>query len=383
MDALQQRYNSAAEKFENWLANALFPKWCKDGFDKNGAALERFTEDGLPDWQADKRIRVQARQIFSLCYGQKNGFISSAPEQVAGINQFIDEVCADYLPGFYPMVIDANNKIKKDVSDLYDIAFFFLAFTWQYDVLNDTKAIEKANALATHLDEKLAADNGGWLEGTYAHDIRRQNPHMHLFEAFMNLFLVTKDDRWKTYANRIFDLFKAHFYDAKHGVIIEYFTVDWAVCPDTGDTIEPGHMMEWVWLLNRYQEITGTDVSEYCDTLYSHARQYGLPEGGNWLIDAMKPDGSAPANTSRCWPMTEWIKAALVMKQRHPGQNRYLEDATFAIEQLMAGFQHPARSEQYIDSINIDGEILDPLMPASSLYHICMAHYEAKRAVVA
>ncbi|MBU2977195.1 AGE family epimerase/isomerase [Alteromonas sp. C1M14] len=378
---MENRFNLAATRFDQWLTQSVYDKWCSEGFASNGAAIERFTADGVADWQADKRIRVQARQLFSMCYGYKQGFLPQGPTFVKGINKYIDSVCGDYLPGYYPMSIDANNQIKNNDSDLYDIAFFLLAYAWQFDALGDNSALDKARRLTDHFDKTLASEHGGWLEGTYAHDVRRQNPHMHLFEAFMQLYLFTQDPYWKQFADKIFALFENHFFDSEYGVIREYFTPSWKISPEKGDIIEPGHLMEWVWLLNRYEQISGQDMSTYCDALYAKAKEFGLPEGGKWLIDTVKPDGSSPANTSRCWPMTEWIKAALVMAERHPNSEDYGEDAILAINGLVDGFGHPARTNQYVDSIDTNGTILDPLMPASSLYHLSMAHYEVMRAV--
>lgn len=383
MVSMDNRFNLAATRFDHWLTQSIYDKWCREGFAQNGAAIERFTADGVADWQADKRIRVQARQIFSMCYGYKQGFLPQGPELVKGVNAYIDAVCGDYLPGYYPMSIDANNNIKNGESDLYDIAFFLLAFAWQYDALGDKSAIDKARHLTEHFDQALGSTHGGWLEGTYSHDVRRQNPHMHLFEAFMQLYLVTDDPYWKQFADKIFALFEAHFFDKEYGVIREYFTTSWEISPEKGHIIEPGHLMEWVWLLNRYQEISSKDMSAYCDALYRNGKNYGLPTDGKWLVDTVAPDGSSPATTSRCWPMTEWIKAALVMAERHPEDTQYLDDATRAVDGLVDGFQHPARSDQYVDSIDTNGNILDPLMPASSLYHLSMAHYEVMRALKA
>ena len=61
---------------------------------------------------------------------------------------------------------------------------------------------------------------------------RRQNPHMHLFEALLNLWMNTRDPRYLERAGEIFDLFARRFFEPKAGVLLEYF--DDALAPAAG-----------------------------------------------------------------------------------------------------------------------------------------------------
>lgn len=379
MDAINQRFTQAAAQFDHWLTQQLFPLWCQQGLAASGAAIEQFTPDGIPDLQRDKRLLVQARQIFTFCYGKQIGAAPDAAAKVNGINDFISQVCTGSLPGFYPMSVTANDEIKNPHTDLYDIAFFLFAYAWQKRAFNDDSAISKAKALTAKMNQALQSEYGGWQEGTYTFSSRRQNPHMHLFEAFLALYENTQDNEWLKQAEHVFALFQTAFFDEKFGVLREYFTMNWSICAVNGDSVEPGHMMEWVWLLHRYQKLSGADVSDYCDVLYQHGKKYGLQQGSKWLVDTVKPDGSEPSLSCKCWPMTEWIKAALVMHQRHPGEPAYLQDAAYAITELMNGFKHPERANQYVYSIDVSGAVLDGKMAASTMYHLCMAHDEIQR----
>ena len=381
MDAVRREFQQAFQRFDHWVSRELLPKWAALGFAESGAALERFTAAGEPDWNADKRLRVQARQLFTLSYGFKNGLIPEGKTLAAGVNRFIDTVCHDSLPGYYPMSVDASDNIKDAHSDLYDIAFFFLAFAWQKSAFNDDSALDKARALALHINDVLASEHGGWLEGTYAHNIRRQNPHMHLFEAFLELYAVSKDTFWLDMSSSVYALFEKHFYDEQHGVLLEYFTTDWQPCPAQGTVVEPGHMMEWVWLLNQYQRHSGISTEIYQQTLYSNARRMGLPAGYRWLADTVTPEGEVVSDTFKSWPMTEWIKAALVMRDSADaeGADAFITDASFAINQLIDGFSHPSLPAHYTYVIAADGSPVEGMMPASTLYHLCMAHQEARR----
>ncbi|MBN9011423.1 MAG: AGE family epimerase/isomerase, partial [Rhizobiales bacterium] len=80
--------------------------------------------------------------------------------------------------------------------------------------------------LAT-IDHTLAAPNGGWAESDRHELPRRQNPHMHLFEASLALYEITGEPAHLARASSIFDLFRQRFFDPRHRVIREYFGLDW------------------------------------------------------------------------------------------------------------------------------------------------------------
>ena len=140
-------------------------------------------------------------------------------------------------------------------------------------------------------------------------------------------------------------------------------------------------MMEWVWLLHEFQTVSGTDTTRYQSVLYRHARDYGLTPGNRWLHDTVTPEGTVVSSTFKSWPMTEWIKAALVHSTLPDNSNREqdIASATFAIHQLIDGFSHPQLEAHYTYVIDSNGHPVDPKMAASTLYHLCMAHNEASR----
>src|SRR5438477_116158 len=75
--------------------------------------------------------------------------------------------------------------------------------------------------------------------------LRRQNPHMHLFEALLNLWTNARDARYLNRAGKLFELFSRRFFQPDLGVVIEYFDQALAPAPGIAGTIvEPGHQCE-------------------------------------------------------------------------------------------------------------------------------------------
>ena len=145
---------------------------------------------------------------------------------------------------------------------------------------------------------------------------------MHLFEAFLALNELTGQGKYLEIAGAMFDLFEGHFFDPKRKALLEFFNPDWS--PENGDggPTEPGHMMEWCWLLRVYERLSGRNMDAYANALFEGGMEYGLNPKLGLLCDAVELDGSASKPTLRSWPQTELIKASVA--QAAAGQLEYL-----------------------------------------------------------
>lgn len=156
--------------------------------------------------------------------------------------------------------------------------------------------------------------HGGFNESVPAKLPRRQNPHMHLFEALMATYLITNDDFWKEKAGEIYVLFLEKFYVREYKALCEYFDNQLNVeVSSHGIAIEAGHQFEWVWLLNEADKIFATNASEKVD-LYK-AGMKGFNDKTNLAIDEMNEKFEAIKSSSRLWVQTEALKANVALYQ--------------------------------------------------------------------
>ena len=198
---------------------------------------------------------------------------------------------------------------------------------------------------------------------------------MHLFEAFMAAYEATGGDQFLSLARKVYRLFTASFYDCETGALREFFDAKLRPAKGAdGQRIEPGHMMEWVWLLNRYSAHTGEDIRDVTKTLYDNAEKYGANDGG-YLIDGVVLGETAPNDTRRLWPQTEYIKAALSMART--GDNTARDDAAAAIDRLFDSYLNQETRGLWCDQYNGRGEPIAPDVPASILYHLFEAVADA------
>ena len=128
--------------------------------------------------------------------------------------------------------VDGSGRISDDAIDTYDQAFGLLALAWHYRVTGDAKAREMARAAAAGLRGAAGATTrNGFPEQrsagrTTVSLFRRQNPHMHLLEAFLAWHSADVSGCWLELAKGVVDLFKERFRDRTDGTLGEYFGED-------------------------------------------------------------------------------------------------------------------------------------------------------------
>ncbi|MCG8369814.1 MAG: AGE family epimerase/isomerase, partial [Proteobacteria bacterium] len=251
---------SQGRRLVDWLSRDALPAWLRTGFDEvEGYCVERLPGGGSPDTGAAIRTRTQARQLFVLSVAHSLAWAPEAERRADALSAFIDRHCRQESGPGYVRSVSATLTARDSSRDLYDHACFLLASAWHYRAFGDASSVENAHSIIRCLDDELAHPAGGWAEGDYDYANRRQNPHMHMFEALLALHDATGDDVWLDKAGSVYALFADRFFDRRSGFLLEFFDDDLQpACGEAGRLAEPGHMMEWVWLLRWYERVSGT-----------------------------------------------------------------------------------------------------------------------------
>lgn len=373
---MSQALRAAASRLEHWIKQDAVPLWLARGIEPiTGANYERLNPAGEPDREANTRVRVQARQAFFFAAAYCRGWCPQGKAVAKNMLEFVHKTAAHPTAGAgYTHLLDKNFAVVDTKQDLYDHAFFLLANAWCYRASKDESYLQEADKLIAHLDEKFGSAVGGWTEGDYDYACRRQNPHMHLFEAFLALYDATGEAKYLARVGELFALFQAHFFDAEQGVLFEFFDEKWARLPTAkGDTIEPGHMMEWVWLLDWYHRRTGRPVAHYTNVLYERGLELGVDKSG-LLFDALSYKGDAIDRHKRCWGITELIKASLVqIREGNPAAEAI---AIKGVDDLFTYYLCASTPGSYVDQRGANDEVVVDVAPASTLYHLIVAAME-------
>ncbi|WP_235859983.1 AGE family epimerase/isomerase [Tritonibacter mobilis] len=341
-----------------WLQDHALPLWTGAGMDgATGTAWEALDHDGVPCADMQRRLRVQARQAY--CFAKSE---NPAHQALAlRLFRFAMDHGFDSASGNLAARLAPDTSILTAPHDLYDLAFVLLAASALraigVDVAADLERLEVELA-------KLKAPRG-WYENAARDLPRRQNPHMHMFEAATALFAITGKRRFREMAEECLGLF-CNVFLTEDGRVLEYFAEDWSPLGADEQAVEPGHMAEWVYLIDRYEQVTGRRADVRTSTLYGAvlARRD---------ITGLLPDRADPASeTRRMWPQTELLKAAVAMARR--GETPEGAPSPEAVMSLMW--------EQYLDTPvaggwydkrSGTGVLLSDNMPASTFYHILVA----------
>lgn len=355
----QDPLRQSATRLKTWCVEQALPVWADRAIKPDESWVEHLHLDGRPDLDAERRWRVLARQVYVYAKASSLKWFDGTKIAIATYEKM-------KVIGHVHRV-NAYGQITNAMQDMYDHAFYILAASSLYQLTSDVVYLKDAEDLLDGLDQNLSHPAGGWKESDQAElsDPRRQNPHMHLLEASLFLFNVTKNPKHLKYAETVFSLFQERFFD--DGTVTEFFEADWSQAQTLdSETAEPGHAMEWVWLLGQYNLATGTDVRAYQAALYKAS----LRHRGWFLNDEETKQGEIRRETKRLWVQTEVIKAHLAMAENNIPGAREMAAAT-----IDALFPTYLTSEGlWNDQINACGQNVAKTIPVSTFYHIlCMA----------
>jgi mannose-6-phosphate isomerase len=371
----------------DWAHAQALPLWANKGHDDTGGIYEFLNMDGSPITGL-RRVRVQARMAYAYAHAGALGWYKSAEEVSDYAWKYVlgpGSAGAEDLPGDgyqgCAHLLNTDGSLHDGLRDTYAQAFVILAGVWRFKAFGDTHALDIAKQTLTFLDTYAKADNGGWFEGIPHARIqslpRRQNPHMHMFEALLALYEATKDAAYLARLDDLFDLFTTRFFDGQTATIHEFFDQNWTPLISNGTQCEPGHMMEWVWLLREYERMSGKDVGTYANVLYESALNIGLSPKTGLLYDKVTLETLTPVPTHRTWPQTEFVRASLAQARAgHP----HAQDTAKRIIGLLCTkyFAVPCKGG-WADQLDETGNIITDTIPASTFYHIISACAEVDR----
>lgn len=353
------------ELISHWIGQQALPLWSQAGWDaRTGTVWEVLDHGGEPRQDCPRRLRVQARQAY--CFASAADQAPHLPdlmEKAETLFRFAMTKGIDPETGHLAGLLNPDCSIRTAPHDLYDIAFMLLAASALIGAGGEIGAelAQLEQALA-----RLKAPRGWWesAEAAGGDGRRRQNPHMHMFECSTALYEATGEPRFLDMAQEALGLFREVFLQPD-GIVLEYFTADWGPVAE-GQAVEPGHMAEWVYLLDRFETVSG------CDSGVDLMRIFDQVLAARDAAGAL-PDRSQPrVETRRFWPQTEFLKASIALTRR--GQELPSEaQPDLVLDMLWRDYLEGPVTGGWYDKRHCDGALLSDTMPASTFYHILVA----------
>ena len=302
---------SVKKEAENHLINELLPFWTSRFEDKiNGGFITHFDEQGKDTGEDEKSLIAQTRCLYSVSSAHRSGYGEGNYEKLAkhGADFLIDKMWDKEHGGFFWMM-DRKGNVKIDKKIIYGQSFAIYSLCEYTLATKDQRGVEYARKVFDLL-QKYCVDSmyGGYLEmfhrnwtlsgpGSQGGDRKTLDVHMHLMEAFTNLFECTGEEVHKRKLLEDIGLLKSRFLHPEYKTGIPQFFGDWSTAPqikfdiiwgwdrfspdskklNATDNTSYGHNAELTWLMIHALNILKVDPYDTLfKTIFDHTLNNGI-----------------------------------------------------------------------------------------------------------
>jgi len=215
-----------------------------------------------------------------------------------------------------------DDKTPKDTKNqIYALAFAIYGLSEYYAISKNEKALEIAINLYSKIqDYSYDPVNKGYLEAFTrdwkpiedlrlsekdANEKKTMNTHLHIIEAYANLYKVWKDKTLQNIMVELLETIEKHFINTETGHLRLFFDENWIEKPDV---ISYGHDIEAAWLLQQCAEISENEslIANYKKyaVQIAEATKKGLDsDGGLWY--EYDPEKKELIAEKHWWPQAE------------------------------------------------------------------------------
>ena len=204
----KKQVSTCLQECRHHLTTELLPFWlnrAKD--DKYGGFITHFDKDGKDAGTDEKSMLGQMRFIFSMSAAHRAGYGGGKCAEFArhGVDFVLKKLWDEKYGGFYWM-LNRKGEVTIDKKILYGLSFAMYGLTEYTMATGDPRGQEYAEKVFD-LVKKYAAETmyGGYYEmfernwdlcgpGPRGGDRKTLDVHMHLMEAFTNMYECTKQE---------------------------------------------------------------------------------------------------------------------------------------------------------------------------------------------
>jgi cellobiose epimerase len=289
------------------LENILY-YWSKNSIDiQNDGFVGQIDHNENVIENAEKGAVLNARILWSFSSGYQVTKNEAHKKIAQRAFEYVSNHFYDTESGGLFWSIHADKTPKDTKNQIYALAFAIYGLSEYYAISKDEKALEIAIHLYTKIQKHsydqvnkgyLEAFTGDWqpiedlrLSDKDANEKKTMNTHLHIVEAYANLFKVWKDKTLQSDIIELLQTIEKHFINSETGHLRLFFDENWVEKPDV---ISYGHDIEAAWLLLQCAEISEdqTLIAAYKKHAVQMAEvtQEGLDsDGGLWYeFDAEK-----------------------------------------------------------------------------------------------
>lgn len=359
-------------KAKDELINNILPFWDNNMPDvKYGGFHGRI--DGYNNIIADapKGGILNARILWAYAAVYNQTGITSCLDRASGAAGYILDHFFDNRNGGTWWSLTAKGKPLNKKKQIYSQAYFIYALSEYYRSSAEKQFLEKAIELYRLIEDHAYDEvNEGYLEA-FSHDWQHiddqrlsvrdtnekksMNTHLHVLEAYTNLYSVWPDESLRSQLVKLLNVFTGRIIDPKTGHLNLFFDEQWNI---KSDIISYGHEIEASWLLCEAAGVL--ESKQLHDSLVPvslrsvNSALEGLQDDGSLIYE--KSIRGLYTDTDRHW----WVQAEAVVGLLNAweltGEERYLEMAYSCFNYITENLVDKDNGEWHW-SIRADGTI--------------------------
>lgn len=256
------------QKVSSELKNIL-SFWSDYTLDKeNGGFVSHLSPEGIADHSVPKGAVLNARILWTFSAANRTTGNPAYKAIAERSYLYFKKHFIDQEKGGVFWSLTKSGEPENDRKQIYALAFAIYGLSEYYRISKNEDVLEACKLLYRWI-EKYSYDamDEGYIEAVDRrglplddmrlspkdrNDPKTMNTHLHILEAYANLYLIWKEEALKTSIEKLIGIFLDHIVDAKTGHLHLFFNSQWK---PTAEIISYGHDIEASWLLLEAAEV--------------------------------------------------------------------------------------------------------------------------------
>ena len=320
---IKQTNHNLREFALNNLTKVILPYWLKNGPDKkNGGLIGEIDDLNQPIFQAPKGLILNSRVLWTFAASYKLLKDEQLLLFAHDVYSYIEEKFYDSQHGGFYWLLDYSGNPLDLKKQTYAQAFTLYGLSEYYDASGNQEALSMAESLFLLMESKCLDNRFGGYHEAFTRewkpieDMRlsqkdvnadkTMNTHLHVLEAYSNLYKVWKDPRLKLAIKYLLSVFERYFINKKDFHLNLFCDTQWR---PLSSKISYGHDIEASWLLQESAEIIEDKrlIGKFrtLAVQMTNAAMKGLSSSGSMFYEADRANPSAIEEESEWWVQAE------------------------------------------------------------------------------
>ncbi len=329
--------------------------------------------NNVADNTAPKGLVLNARILwtFSAAYNFTQDKKKYLPVAKRAYLYLIDHFIDKEYGGLY-WSVDAAGHPLDTRKQVYGLAFYLYGLSEYFCAVKEPGLLEQAVRLFRLIEEKsFDAERKGYYEAFArdwqvlpdmrlsdkdANEKKTMNTHLHVIEAYANLYKQWPDALLRKRIMQLLEVFVDYMIDKNTGHLLLFFDEAWNLKPDV---LSYGHDIEAAWLLQHCAEIIGDShwikKMKACALRITDAAAEGLDaDGGLWY--EYNPAAQHLIKEKHWWPQAEAMVGFFNAWQLS-SEDKYLQQS-FNSWQFIKKYVRDSTRGEWVWGVNADYSVM-------------------------